>query len=68
MKIKERLAAPGIFKIWLYLFVIAPSIFGCTSRHITNDVKASFFFQMTDPQFGMFTNDSGFEKETIEGK
>jgi len=65
MKIKERLAVPDIFKIWLYLFVIVSSIFGCTSRHITNDVKASFFFQMTDPQFGMFANDSGFVQETI---
>jgi len=58
--------APGIFKIWwLYFLVIIAGIFGCSSRHVTNDVKPSFFFQMTDPQFGMFTNDSGFEKETI---
>ena len=58
---------PGISKIWkLYFFcAVISGIFGCTSRHIINDAKTSFFFQMADPQFGMFTNDTNFVKETI---
>ena len=49
----------------LCFFVMISVFLGCTSRHITNNAKATFFFQMSDPQFGMFTNDSGFKKETI---
>ncbi|MDP4283692.1 MAG: metallophosphoesterase [Bacteroidota bacterium] len=52
---------PGV-----YLFcILSSAIFGCTSKYIANDTKTSFFFQMADPQFGMFTNDTNFVQETI---
>lgn len=60
---------PGIKKfkkLGLYLFpVLFISLFGCASRHISKNEKTTFFFQMADPQFGMFTDDTNFVKETI---
>lgn len=41
------------------------SLAGCVSKNLTSNTSPSFFFQMADPQFGMFTNDSNFVKETI---
>lgn len=38
---------------------------GCVSKNLTSNHKPSFFFQMADPQFGMFTNDTNFVKETV---
>jgi 3',5'-cyclic AMP phosphodiesterase CpdA len=38
---------------------------GCASKNVTGNSRPFFFFQMADPQFGMFANDSGFAKETI---
>lgn len=38
---------------------------GCVSKNVTGNNRPFFFFQMADPQFGMFANDSGFAKETI---
>jgi 3',5'-cyclic AMP phosphodiesterase CpdA len=53
-------------KLALYLFpIIVVVFFGCAPKHVSKDAKTSFFFQMTDPQFGMFANDSNFVKETI---
>ena len=58
---KDRLIKNYYFFI-LIIFIIAP---GCLSQHIQRNTKPFFFFQMTDPQFGMFTNNNGFTKETI---
>lgn len=52
------------FRVCLFLFLVT-GFFGCISRHISKNAKTSFFFQMADPQFGMFTGDSNFVKETI---
>jgi len=53
-------------KFGLYLFPFLVICFlSCTSRHISKNAKTSFFFQMADPQFGMFTNDTNFVKESI---
>lgn len=67
MKVK-LFHAPYIFqKSSLFVFSILIFIFfGCSaSKKNAKDAKTSFFIQMTDPQFGMFENDSNFEKETI---
>lgn len=38
---------------------------GCAPKNIADNSRPFFFFQMADPQFGMFANDSDFTKETI---
>jgi predicted phosphodiesterase len=53
-------------KFALYLLpVLIGSLLGYAPKHVSKDTKPSFFFQMTDPQFGMFADDSNFVKETI---
>lgn len=52
------------FRIFLSIMVFT-ILTGCMSKNITSNDKPFFFFQMADPQFGMFTHDSGFTKETI---
>ena len=54
-------------KFEFFLFSILISIlFGCgASKHNAKDANACFFIQMADPQFGMFENDSSYEKETV---
>jgi serine/threonine-protein phosphatase CPPED1 len=39
-------------------------IAGCASSHMRHNSTPFNFFLMSDPQFGMFTNNHGFEKET----
>lgn len=46
-----------------FLIVIAAIISGCATSKVTGHEK-SFFIQMADPQFGMFTENKGFCKET----
>jgi 3',5'-cyclic AMP phosphodiesterase CpdA len=59
----------GIFSLhkfrWLVL-VVGILLSGCVTRKISRTDKDSFFFiQMSDPQFGMFTDNKNFEKETV---
>jgi serine/threonine-protein phosphatase CPPED1 len=54
-------------KFWsvIILFLsIVILIGGCTSARISNNSKPFYFFQMSDPQFGMFTDNHGFARET----
>lgn len=44
----------------LLIYMIAGSVFGQT-----NNKEPWFFIQITDPQFGMFEQNEGFEKETF---
>ena len=37
---------------------------GCASSRIGNNSKPFYFIQMSDPQFGMFTDNHGFARET----
>lgn len=46
-----------------FLMVLLPIISGCATSQVTGD-KNSFFIQMADPQFGMFTENNGFSQET----
>ena len=69
MKTKTYRPSSFFKKFKPYLFAILfLNLFGCVSKRLTKDTKTSFFFQMADTQFGMFTNDSGFVKETINFK
>jgi 3',5'-cyclic AMP phosphodiesterase CpdA len=45
--------------------LIMTILMSCSFTRTTTDTKPFFFFQMADTQFGMFTNDSVFTKETI---
>ena len=47
-----------------FLILLLAGLFGCTVKHITGSAP-SFFIQLSDPQFGMFTDNKGFTKETI---
>jgi serine/threonine-protein phosphatase CPPED1 len=49
------------FLLIIFLFTV---ICGCSSSRVSNSSKEFYFFQMSDPQFGMFTDNHGFEKET----
>ena len=46
------------------LFSFAILIYGCSSSRIASDAKPFYFFQMSDTQFGMFTDNQGFAQET----
>ncbi len=46
------------------LFVLITLLFGCASSRSNRQVKSFHFIQMSDTQFGMFTDNNGFEKET----
>lgn len=39
-------------------------IAGCATSHIRHNSKPFNFFQMSDPQFGMFTDNHGFDRES----
>jgi serine/threonine-protein phosphatase CPPED1 len=59
---KERLVKNyDVFLVIILVMVMC----GCASKHITNNSKPFFFLQMADPQFGFFTGNKGFTKETI---
>lgn len=47
----------------IFLLTVVTAISGCTTAKSAGD-KKSFLIQMTDPQFGMFTNNNGFSEET----
>lgn len=51
------------FRFLILVFFVAV-IAGCASSHISSNSKPFYFFQMCDPQFGMFTDNHGFAKET----
>jgi 3',5'-cyclic AMP phosphodiesterase CpdA len=46
------------------VLLLLAMVFGCTGRHLTGS-SPSFFIQLSDPQFGMFTGNKGFAQETI---
>jgi 3',5'-cyclic AMP phosphodiesterase CpdA len=46
----------------LFLFLL---LVGSASAQKKNQVNPWFFIQLTDPQFGMFESNAGFEKETM---
>ena len=50
-------------KLLNFLVVILPIISGCATSKATGD-KKWFFIQMADPQFGMFTENKSFSRET----
>jgi len=47
-----------------YLALLAALVLACRSTPATSDSQAFFFIQMSDPQFGFFTPNAGFERET----
>jgi len=51
-----------LFSFFFILFVAILS--GCATKHVT-DSSRSFFIQLSDPQFGMITDNKGFVQETI---
>lgn len=53
---------PYLFPFFFILFVALLS--GCAAKHIA-DSSHSFFIQLSDPQFGMITDNKGFAQETI---
>lgn len=48
-----------------YILAILLFIGGSSFSQTKSPVEPWFFIQITDPQFGMFENNGGFEKETI---
>ncbi len=48
----------------IVLFAIAVAVAGMGMRAQAPGAPPFFFVQMSDPQFGMFTKDAGFEQET----
>jgi len=46
------------------LALLAALVLACRSTPATSDSPAFFFIQMSDPQFGFFTPNAGFERET----
>lgn len=52
-------------KLSFFVFIFAVILIaGCASSRMSKNSKPFYFFQMTDPQFGMFTDNHGFAKET----
>lgn len=49
---------------FLIVVFLVTVIAGCASSHISNNTKPFYFFQMSDPQFGMFTDNHSFARET----
>ena len=49
------------YSIILLLILIVGKVFPQNKQ----DATPWFFIQLTDPQFGMFENNAGFEKETV---
>lgn len=56
----------GFFVKYRFIIIVfwAVLIGGCSTSHVSQSSKTLYFFQMSDPQFGMFTDNHGFEKET----
>ena len=48
-----------------FAIIMVVILAACSSRHIASNARPFLFFQMADSQFGMFANDSGFKKETV---
>ena len=54
-----------IVKCRFFIIILLVTVIGgCASSHISNNGKPFYYFQMADTQFGMFTDNKGFEKET----
>ncbi|MBD0286998.1 MAG: metallophosphoesterase, partial [Flavisolibacter sp.] len=50
----------------LFIIILLTAVlYGCASARIRHPTKPFYFFQMADTQFGMFTDNKGFTKETI---
>jgi 3',5'-cyclic AMP phosphodiesterase CpdA len=54
-----------ISKRMLYVLTLLIFIAGSSFEKNANTNEPWFFIQITDPQFGMFENNNGFEKETF---
>jgi 3',5'-cyclic AMP phosphodiesterase CpdA len=54
-----------VSKRLLYILALLLLISGSVFAQNKNPDEPWFFIQITDPQFGMFENNDGFEKETI---
>ena len=54
-----------VSKKLIYFLTLLLLISGVASAQNKNPDEPWFFIQITDPQFGMFDNNDGFEKETI---
>lgn len=48
----------------VFVILLVVVMYGCASSRSAADNKPFYFFQMADTQFGMFTDNNGFEKET----
>lgn len=46
------------------IFIATMLLYSCASSHFSRQVQPFHFIQMSDTQFGMFTDNNGFEKET----
>ncbi|WP_018612588.1 metallophosphoesterase [Segetibacter koreensis] len=58
-----------IYKFYLFIIIfLITAMYACRSAHIAGTAKPFYFFQMSDPQFGMFTDNHGFAKETINAE
>lgn len=53
----------GGYCFFVFLFLVCSSLKGF-SQYIARAPRSFFFFVMSDTQFGMFTNNKGFTKET----
>jgi len=54
-----------ILKKYILALVLIFTIAGTTIAQKNSQNNPWFFIQITDPQFGMFTKNEGFEKETV---
>jgi len=61
---KNRVSNGAVKYRFLIIFFLTIVIGGCASSRISNNSKKFYFFQMSDPQFGMFTDNHGFSRET----
>ena len=54
-------------KFWSVIIVFSGVVIvigGCAASRNSSNSKPFYFFQMSDPQFGMFTDNHGFARET----
>lgn len=54
-------------KFWSVIIVFSGVVIvigGCAASRNSSNSKSFYFFQMSDPQFGMFTDNHGFARET----
>lgn len=61
-----KFRVPGFIVKNRFIIIVFSTIIigGCSASHMAQSSKIFYFFQMSDPQFGMFTGNHGFEKET----